>query len=161
MTLNPIGDPEMPIFTDTPHKFSNVGVTFSNGNLNVTTGVTDCRICVSSVADYGNSYYELTDSTNMASFTGVNSDCYLCITKTGYIPYVARVGTTVYLQNETIIKDLPIFSTATYVGSDVTSTKDQGPVSIEKGKVTNKSQGAVTIKNNFEIKLGAELEITN
>lgn len=161
MTLNPIGDPEMPIFTDTPQIFPNVNVVFSNGNLNVTTGVPDCRICVSSVADYGNGYYELADSTNTASFTGINNDCYLCITKTGYIPYVARVGTTVYLQNETILKDLPIFSTNTYIGSDVTSTKDQGPVSIEKGKVTNKSQGAVTIKNNFEIKKGAELEIIN
>lgn len=159
MTLNPIGDPEMPIFINTPQYFSNVNVSFSNGNLSVTTGLPDCKICVSSVADYGDSYYELSDSTNSAYFTGVNDDCYLCITKTGYIPYVARVGNSVFLQNETIIKDLPIFSTTTFVGSDETTLKPQGPVTIKKGKVTNLSQGAVTIKNDFEVKLGAELEI--
>ena len=91
----------------------------------------------------------------------LNNNCDIAIIKHNYVPYVARVGTTVYLQNETILKDLHIFSTNTYIGSDVTSTKDQGSVSIEKGKVTNKSQGAVTIKNNFEIKKGAELEIIN
>ncbi len=75
--------------------------------------------------------------------------------------YVARVGNSVFLQNETIINNLPIFSTTTYAGSDVTTSKPQGPVSIEKGKVTNKCNGTVTIKNNFEVKMGAELEIKN
>ena len=35
----------------------------------------------------------------------------------------------------------------------------QGPVSIRKGKVTNKSTGSITIQNDFEVKIGAELEI--
>ena len=158
MTLNPIGDPEMSIFTETPQTFNNVEVNFSNGNLYVTTGVSDCKICVSSVGDSGESYYELSTGTNQANFSGVDGDCYLCITKTGYIPYVARVGTSVYLQDETVIKDLPIFSTTTEAGRDVTSNKPQGPVVIEKGKVTI-SSGTVTLKNDFEVKLGAELEI--
>ena len=51
--------------------------------------------------------------------------------------------------------------TTTFVGSDVTTSKPQGAVSIDKGKLTNKSQGDMIIKNNFEVKLGAELEITN
>ena len=161
MSLNPIGDPEMPIFTETPQKFTNINIAFSNGSLSVTTGVAGCRICVSSVADYGDSYYELANNTNSASFCGVNDDCFLCITKPGFIPYVARVGNSVFLQNETIINNLPIFSTTTYAGSDVTISKPQGPVSIEKGKVTNKCNGTVTIKNNFEVKIGAELEIKN
>ncbi|MBR3122902.1 MAG: hypothetical protein IKH48_01940 [Prevotella sp.] len=158
MSLNPIGDPEMPIFTETPQTFDNVEVNFSNGNLNVMTDVSDCKICVSSVGDSGESYYELSTGTNQANFSGVDGDCYLCITKTGYIPYVARVGTSVYLQDETVIKDLPIFSTTTEAGRDVTSNKPQGPVVIEKGKVTI-SSGTVTLKNDFEVKLGAELEI--
>ncbi len=159
MTLNPIGDPEMPVFTWTPQIFTNVNVSFSNGSLSVTTGVSDCRICVSSVADSGDSYFELSDSTNSATFSGVNDDCYLCITKTGYVPYVARVGTSVFLQNETIKNDLRIFSTMTDAGSNVTSLKPQGPVSIEKGKLSVRSQGNVTLKNDFEVKLGTELDI--
>ena len=161
MTLNPMGDPEMPIYIVTPQRFSNMNIIFSNGNLSVTTGVANCRICITSVADNGDSYYVVSDSTNCANFSSVNSDCYLCVTKPGYIPYIARVGPSVYLQNETIISNLPIFSTSTYMGSDVTTSKPQGPVTIEKGKVTNKSHGSVTIKNNFDVRLGAELEITN
>lgn len=38
------------------------------------------------------------------------------------------------------------------------SNRPQGPVVIEKGKVTI-STGTVTLKNDFEAKLGAELEI--
>ena len=159
MSLNPIGDPEMPIFTWTPQSFANVNINFSNGTVNVTTGVSDCRICVSSASDYGNSYYELSDSTNSATFSGVNDDCFVCITKTGYIPYLARVGTSVFLQNETIKSDLRVFSTTTDAGSNVTTLKPQGPVSIEKGKLSVRSQGNVTLKNDFEVKLGAELEI--
>lgn len=159
MSLNPIGDPEMPIYTETPQLFTNVNITFSNETVNVTTGVSDCRICVSSASDYGNSYYELSDSTNSATFSGVNDDCFVCITKTGYIPYLARVGTSVFLQNETIKSDLHVFSTTTDAGRNVTSLKPQGPVSIEKGKLSVRSQGNVTLKNDFEVKLGAELEI--
>ena len=41
----------------------------------------------------------------------------------------------------------------------MTTEKPQGPVSIVSGKVTNKSKNEVIIKNDFEVKLGAELEI--
>lgn len=159
MTLNPLGDPEMPVFTVTPQNMTNVNVSFSNGNLSVATGIEDCRVCVSSASDYGNSFYECYDSISSANFSGVNEDCFLCITKTGYIPYIARVGNSVFLQNETIKRDIKIFSGTTYAGRDVTTAKAQGPVVIEKGKVTVNSQGPVILKNSFEVKIGSELEI--
>ena len=159
MTLNPIGDPEMPIFTDTPQNFTNINVNYSSGNLSVSTGIPNCSICVSSVSDNGENYYELSDSTNSANFSGVFEDCYLCITKQGYVPYIARVGNTVYLQNEDIVRNLSIFSTSTHVGSNVNNSMTQGPVSIHNGKTTNISTGSIYIQNNFEIKLGAELDI--
>ena len=83
----------------------------------------------------------------------------MCISKQGYIPYIARVGNSVYLQNEDIVRNLSVFSTNTYAGSNVNSSMPQGPVSIQKGKVTNKSTGSITIQNDFEVKAGAELEI--
>lgn len=159
MSLNALGDPEMPVFTRTPQYFQNVSVSFQNGSLSVSTGVDSCRICVSSVADSAASYYQIVDIANTACFSGVTNDCYLCITKPGYIPYIARVGSSVYLQNETIVKDFLVFSDNTYAGSDVTTMKAQGPVVIESGKVINRSNNEAFIKNDFEVKLGAELEI--
>ena len=159
MTLNALGDPEMPVFTSTPQIFQNVVVAYQNGNLNVSTGLDSCRICVSSVADNGNNYYEVVDNVNTGNFINITNDSYLCITKPGFIPYIARVGPTVYLQNESIVRDLSVFSNNSYAGSDVTTEKAQGPVIIEKGKVTNRSSNGVFIKNDFEVKLGAEIEI--
>lgn len=159
LTLNPLGDPEMPVITCTPQKFQNVTAQFQNGNLTVTTGVDSCRICISSVADFGDSYYQVVDSVNTGVFSGITNDSYLCITKYGYIPYIARVGTSVFLQNESMERDLPIFSDYTFVGRDVTNDKANGPVIIEGGKVTNRSNNEATIMNDFEVKLGAELEI--
>lgn len=159
MTLNPLGDPEMSIYTQTPQTFNNVSVSFLNGNLNVSTGVNDCSICISSVADFGDSYYKIYDNTNGLILNDINTDCYMCITKQGYIPYIARVGNSVYLQNEDIVRNLSVFSTNTFVGRNVNSSMMQGPVSIQKGKVSNKSVGSITIQNDFEVKLGAEFEI--
>ena len=159
LTINPIGDAEMPLYLDTPRQFDNVSVTFSNDTLVVITGVNDCRICVCSVSDNGVSYYACVDSVSFISFTNVDSDCYLCVSKTGYVPYIARVGTTVYLQNESIFRDLPIFSTKTYVGHNVTSARSQGPVIIERGRTTNISRGSFCIKNSFTVETGAELMV--
>ncbi len=159
MTLNPLGDPEMPIYTQTPQTFNNVSVSFSNGSLCVSTGFNDCTICISSAADFGDSCFMLYNNVNGVSLNDISEDCYLCITKQGYIPYIARVGNTVFLQNEDIVRNLSIFSSNTYVGNNVNSSITQGPVTIHKGKVINKSAGGVTIQNDFEVKSGAELEI--
>lgn len=159
MTLNPLGDPEMPIYTQTPQTFNNVSISFSNGSLSVSTGINDCTICISSAADFGGSYYKIFSSVNGVSLNDISEDCYLCITKQGYIPYIARVGNTVFLQNEDIIRNLSVFSMNTYVGSNVNSSLTQGPVTIHKGKVINKSAESIAIQNDFEVKSGAELEI--
>ena len=159
MTINPMGDPEMPVYTDVPQSFNNIVVNYLNGNLSVTTGVSGCTICVSSAADFGDSYYNLSNNVNGTNLSGINTDCYLCITKKGYIPYVARIGNSVFLQNEDIVRNLSVFSTNTYAGSNVNSSIPQGPVSIQKGKVTNKSAGSITIQSDFEVKEGGELEI--
>lgn len=65
-----------------------------------------------------------------------------------------------YIQDETFSSNVFIFSGDTYIGSDVTTEKENGPVLIEKGAVIMNSSGNVLIKNDFEISVGAELEIT-
>lgn len=159
MSLNPMGDPEMSIFTQNPQSFDNVSVSFSNGSLNVSTGVSNCNICISSAADFGDGYYKTYNNVNGVNLSGINTDCYLCISKQGYIPYIARVGNSVFLQNENILRNLSVFSTNTYVGSNINNSITQGSVSIQKGKFTNKSLNEITIQNDFEVKTGAELEI--
>ena len=47
----------------------------------------------------------------------------------------------------------------TYIGSDVASDRPNGAVSVENGSSIIKSANGVTIANDFEVKLGAALEI--
>lgn len=159
LSLNSIGDPEMPVFTDAPKVFNDIDVNFSNGTLNVSTGVDSCRICISSAADNGNEYYNYIENTNSGNFYNINSDCYLCISKQGYIPYLARVGPTVYLQNENIKSNLTIHSTSTIIGDNVTQDRQHGEICIEKGTISNKSKDKFKIMNALKVKRGAELRV--
>lgn len=156
--LNPIGDPEMPIFTSVPQKFTNVNISFTNGTLTVNTGVSDCKICVISDNDMGDSYFDVRSGIS-ASFSNLNGEYSICITKKGYVPYIAKCGNTVYLQNESIKGDYQIFSNQTFAGSNVTTNKPNGPIEIIKGKTTIIGTNGVTINNSFEVKSGASLEI--
>ena len=156
--LNPIGDPEMPIFTSTPQKFTNVTISYTNGTLIVNTGVSDCRISVVSAYDMGDSYYDIRNGMS-ATFSNLTGEYSLCITKSGYIPYIAKCGSTVYIQNESINGDYQVFSNQTFAGNNVTTNKPYGPVEINSGKTTIEGTNGVTINNNFEVKTGASLEI--
>lgn len=51
------------------------------------------------------------------------------------------------------------FSNQTIAGSNVTTTKPNGLVEINKGKTKIKGTNGVTISNSFEVKAGASLEI--
>lgn len=156
--LNPIGDPEMPIVIDTLKNFSDVTISFSNGTLSVNTGVNDCKICVVSAYDMGDSYYDVRSGSN-AVFNNLADDYSICITKNGYVPYVARCGNNVYIQNQYIEKDFEVYSNKTCVGGDVTTFLPNGPVEISNGKTIIHGNNGVTLKNNFNVKIGASLEI--
>lgn len=156
--LNPIGDPEMPIFTDTPQKFTNVTMSFANGTLTVNSGVNNCKICVASANDMGDSYYDVRTGMS-ATFTNLTDEYSICITKTGYVPYVAKCGNTVYMQNESINGNYEVFSNQTIAGSNVTTNKPNGPVEINKGNTRIKGTNGVTINDSFEVKNGASIEI--
>lgn len=158
-SLNALCDPEMPVFLSEPQTFDNVSISYSNNTLNVSTGVQNCRICVMSRNDSGNSYYEVVDSTNSETFS-IGSDTYnICITKAGYIPYNVVIGNPAYIQNESINSDIIIDADQTFIGYDVTTSKSQGDVIVSKG--ATKIKGSVTITKGFEVKDGALFEILN
>ena len=101
-SLNPIGDPEMPIFTSTPQKFNLVNVSrrIGNGNILIGTGVDSCTICVMSIDDAGVTYYQVQENVNYAEFTNPKCNVKYCITKQGYIPYTGICNTTVTAESK-------------------------------------------------------------
>jgi hypothetical protein len=156
--LNPIGDPESPVYLDVPRRFENLGISLSNGTLNVNTDESGCTICVSSPNDSGNTYYEVQNGTT-AVFFSVLDGYTLCITKPGFIPFVASCSSTAYIQNETITGNYNVVSGYVYAGRDVTTSQPQGDVVIQSGNVEIYGKNGVTIKNNFAVQEGATLKI--
>lgn len=100
--LNPIGDPEMPIYTDTPKRFENVSIKYSTDKKSITidTGVDSCGICFMSAADNGESDYLTLRYARKATFQ-ISRTTSICITKQNYIPYTTTM--TYYIDRPSII----------------------------------------------------------
>lgn len=157
-SLNLLGDPEMPIYLECPQTFDNVLVTMKDDTLHINTGITGCNICVSS-ADGSQNTFILKENVQTTDITNISEECNLCISKIGYIPYIVKVGDTVYIQNEKLSGNNTYHTNKVYIGSDVTNTKEKGNVVIDNGKTIVQSENGVTITKNFTIKEDAIFEI--
>ena len=158
-SLTLLGDAEMPIYVSTPKRFEDVQV--SRNGTSLTINVVDtCKICVMSYDDDGESYYYVKETSGITSFSNITGTASICLTKPGYIPKLFLVGDTIFLQNETFSKHTEIIADRVYAGSNVTSEKSNGPVIVSGNSVEISSPSGTTIKNDFEIKKGAEFRIS-
>ncbi len=157
--LNPLGDPEMPIYTNPPKLFTCTNITYQNNRLYVETNVDSCEICVTSMSDCGNAFFKVISNVSSYSFVLPNNTYNICVKKNGYAPSVISFCNDSYIQNKIFNNDVKVVTNHLSIGSDVTSLKPEGPVSLEQGKMSVKSHKGVYIKNNFEVKLGTEFSI--
>lgn len=160
--MNPIGDPEMPIYIEKPHTFDTMSVEMANGWLEVYMDENGAKICAMSLSDNGSSYYRI-DNTDGGTlrYENIPDSLGFCITKEGFVPLTFHVyNGNIYLQNETYRGYYTLSNMSKVViGGNVTDKKEQGPVVIKDGRFTINYTNSVTIKNNFEVKKGAELII--
>lgn len=157
--LNPIGDPEMPIYTSTPEEFDNCSVTFDNDNILVNTGVNGCNICVMSKDDNGATYYEVRNNTKDAAFANISSNVSICITKQNYIPKVIDLS-CIYIQNETVTGPKTYNADIIKAGTAVTSTKPTGPVIFNGGTVQLNAK-SITIEPSTTINSNTNFIMSN
>lgn len=130
--LNPFGDPEMPIFTEAPHSFNLIDLSYYNHNLYLNTRVSDCRICLMSSDDNGSKLYQVSSDTDSYSFPVTSYPISLCMTKRNYIP---RSLSCKSVQNITIDTDTHINGSILLIGSDVDPYSQRGNVVINSGKL--------------------------
>lgn len=156
--LNPIGDPEMPIYTTDPKKFNKLSVNVQNGELSIDTGVDGCRICIMSAHDIGQSYHKVWENVRNISVTDFPSDVSICVTKKNYIPFHIVRGC---IQNETLSGETEFVWPDIKIGSDITPLLESGPVIFSKGSVTKIKARTTTIEAGTKIEKGAEITITN
>ena len=148
----------MEIYTASPSKFTNAGVSQFGTTVTVNTGgVSGCRIALTSM-DYGTTYFNVANNVSSHTFTGVTTSYYVTITKHNYIPYIYPED--VYIQNETISNDRYISGRNIYVGRAVTPTKPQGDVIINNNAnvIFDATQGVI-FDSGFECTLGSTFEV--
>lgn len=136
--LNPIGDPETPIFVETPKKLD-TGISYRNaGKITLDAKPKGTRICIMSASDYGQSFYKVVCDNKATSYTfpdfPVGITCNLCFTKQGYIPINL---TLCLLQNETLTgTNVYTSKDCMSAGPNLTSSRPSGPVVIQSGTTT-------------------------
>ncbi|MDE6316516.1 MAG: hypothetical protein K2L71_08675, partial [Muribaculaceae bacterium] len=134
----PIGDPETPIFVETPKKLD-TGISYRNaGKITLDAKPKGTRICIMSASDYGQSFYKVVCDNKATSYTfpdfPVGITCNLCFTKQGYIPINL---TLCLLQNETLTgTNVYTSKDCMSAGPNLTSSRPSGPVVIQSGTTT-------------------------
>ncbi|MBN1186132.1 MAG: hypothetical protein JXB49_27880 [Bacteroidales bacterium] len=165
-THNLIGCPETELWTNIPSEFATASITENGSDITVYPGYTSwpefTRITVMSTIDNGNSYFEsrlVTPQIPYSTFINVPEPYTVTITHHSKIPYLVDPA-SIYIQNESLSVDNYIIGGYFYAGTNVTTTKHQGPVVIPNGSiVVFDAENDVTIQGDFEVELGAGLEI--
>ena len=157
-SLNPMGDAEIPIYTDEPTTFENISITRTGSSLLIDTNGTDsCTITVSS-ADFGETYYAKVTDTSSASFSNVPEEYYVVVCKHNYIPYI--YSNPLYIQNETFTTDTIISGQKIVAGRNVTPIKPIGDVTIAPtGRLTLSASERVILSDGVKDELGGRLII--
>jgi len=158
--MNPIGDPETPIYINIPIEFPQANVNFCNGELTLNTGIPGCRVCIMSNEDEGASIYEIYHNVDSITAGTYNKDISVCITKQGYIPKILFLKHTLYIQNEILSTDYTYEATEILSGTNVTSTKPAGDVTIDNCNIVMKADN-ITIHPSTTVNVGASLSISN
>ena len=160
-SVNPIGDPEMPICTEIPQMFNIPSCTWNGTNLYVDTGLEDCTITITDKNTFGENYFQTYKDVRQAVFSNLGKDEYtLCITKHNYIPYLTTIKSQVdYIQREHINDNRVYTGNYIRIGRNVTTEIPTGDVSIQSGASVTISASDVIIQNGFFFKEGAVLKI--
>ena len=91
-SMNALGDCEVPIYTDIPHKITNVRMRIAYDAIHFDGGMNGYRTAITSENDNGNSIFCIeTDPATVAIGAGA-PPCNICLTKTNYVPFFIKTG---------------------------------------------------------------------
>lgn len=157
--MNPLCDPELTIYTKTPISVPHLQIAHRYYDLSISYQM-NTKICITSRFDQGNSYYLLYNYMGPHTFSLQPNEYLVTVTYPNSVPYRTIFSNVVYLQNESLENNLNVDAEQVVIGSNVASNRSQGPVTVENGSSAISTRDGTTIHNDFEVKMGASLEIT-
>ncbi len=125
--INPLGDPEMPIYTTNPSTFTGVTLGINGSSLTVSTGGVDrCTISVTSSSDYGLTYLQACKDETSHTFQNVCQNFTICVTRHDYVPYVLSLslGDSPLDNNPLYVRSMGGNVFSVKVGDGTTVTRD-------------------------------------
>lgn len=155
--LNPIGDPEMPIYTEKPDSIDIPEFSFGHLGINVKLDLDNIRMCLTDAWDYGEVFYERVENKQSVSFSNLPSECILCITKQNYLPKLINLN---IIQNKTFTTNRSFASDVIAFGSSVTTSEKTGTVEFASGSFVIKGS-TVILGPGTTIAKGAKVSINN
>ena len=150
-SMNPLGDCELPIYTEKPKEFSNIRVWFDYSDIHFEhdDGLTNWRAAYESKYDNGEKYFSVGTGDDYEYFVLNQGSvpCTFCLTKKNYIPFIAETGRYVgteanndlYLQNIEYDSNEYIYNVDNdvFIGDSVDEESCQGNVVISSGATVN------------------------
>lgn len=154
--LNPIGDPEMQIYTKIPESFKNYSISNDDGVIVVDTGIEGCDVCVMS-SDDGKSYYKVFKNSRKIEVPDLGINYRVCVSKPNYIPLSMSLNVD-KIQNEQFSGRNYIKGDDIIIGSSVTEDIPYGEVVFINGS-TEINGNSVVLDKGTTINKGTELII--
>lgn len=154
--LNPIGDPEMPIYISAPKHFDRIESMYSSGPVTIDVNHYEYNMCAMSADDDGASYYKVDYCGHEIPLTDLPVNSIISITSQGYIPDIYRVC---LIQGETISDNKVYDCDIVKIADMLTSQKFFGPVVIKSGTTTINASDVII--DSITVEQGAELVINN
>lgn len=160
LSLNALCDPEMSLYIRKPKRFNHVEINLNDKTATIETGEPDCKICISANLDNEDNFYEIFNTTDNAIFNiNRDSEYTICITKAGFVPYIATVSGCIIIQNTNIESDISLYADSVKIGNNISSNHTPGDVNIRNCKVTIKSNGNTLISNGVKVYKDSQLRI--
>lgn len=174
MSMNALGDCELPIYTDLPQQFQNLNLRIAHNVVYFEDdGLNSGHVVVTSQGDYASRYYDELDVIDgypdNVYLYGDTIPCNICIMKKNYVPFVTTTGHFVgngenydlFLQNACYLSNSIQYEAPDniYVGKNIDSAIDEGDVIVEPGgtlSFTSISKNTI-IQSGFRCKLGGKL----
>ena len=172
-TINTLGDPEMPVYTNCPQEFeltyephiTDDGV-LDNSQIYVNVGQTDFYVYV----EKDNKLYRYMIGNGFSFEMDCDSTEFV-IMKEGFVPKRVKMYSTLYLQNKTYNTNTNYSNySRIFVGRDVYNDavgcilNEDGDVIVTSGaKLSLKAKNQIQIKNGFKVESGGvfEMDIDN
>lgn len=149
------GDPSMKMYSYVPECIS-PQITQNNDTVWVQTNLSNCQITLTSRENpLDMSKFKTFANKSSVKFVNVDYPYSICITKSGYVPYISLPDK--YEQNVTFTADTTLINGFNiYAGKNVTSNVSKGDVVCRSGRTELKATGSIFLRDGFRVAKGAE-----